>query len=71
MALVDLFLAGESGADAVRFDPHGLAVDAGAADLGRRPDVAGGRAGRRRVRVRLQGLDARDVATRCGWSVWG
>ena len=56
VALVDLFLAGESGADVCDVDPRGLAVDARAADLRRRADVAGGGARRRRLGVRLQGL---------------
>ena len=36
VALVDLFLADESGAELCRGDPRGLAGDARAADLGRR-----------------------------------
>ena len=56
VALVDLFLADESGAELCAVDPRGIAGDARAADLGRRADVAGRRARRRGVGVRLQGL---------------
>ena len=45
-----------------------LAVDAGAADLRRRADVARRRARRRRLRVRLQGLGGAESRRRCGWS---
>ena len=44
------------GCRAVRGDPRGLAGDARAADLGRRPDVAGSGALRWSLGVRVQGL---------------
>ena len=59
VALVDLFLADESGAELSTVDPRGLARHARAADLGRRADVAGRGPGRRRLRVRVQGLGRR------------
>ena len=56
VALVDLFLAGESGADVCESIRDRFAIDAGTAHLRRRSDVPGRRPGRGRVGVRLQGL---------------
>ena len=68
VALVDLFLGEESGAELCEAIRARVARHAGAADLRRRLDLAAGGQGRRRLGLRLQGLGGRTTwRWRCGW----
>ena len=71
VALVDLFIGEESGAEVCERLREAEPSLARAAVLGRRRDLAARRARRRRVGVRLQGLaGAQDRRARCGSSAW-
>ena len=69
VALVDLFIGEESGAEICEQLRERAPGHARAAVLGRRRDLAARRARGRRVRLRLQGLaGAPDRRARCAWS---
>ena len=69
VALVDLFLGEESGAELCEAIRRESPQHARAADLGRRLDLAAGGEGRRRVRLRVEGLVGRTTwRWPCGWS---
>ena len=69
VALVDLFLGEESGAELCEAIRRESPAHARAADLGRRLDLAAGGEGGGRRRVRVEGLAGpRRGRWRCGWS---